>query len=75
MQNLEEVKETRLNGGFTNAEKLIEEQKEVQAKVQQEIKKEQIQQSESIQKRLAERRKRIALKNSMDDGGSSMYSD
>jgi len=46
MQNLEEVKETRLNGGFTNAEKLIEEQKEVQAKVQQEIKKEQIQQSE-----------------------------
>ena len=32
IQNLEEVKETHANGGITNAEKQIEEQKEVAAK-------------------------------------------
>lgn len=40
MQNLEEVKATAANGGITTAEKLIEEQKEVAAKANQEIKKE-----------------------------------
>lgn len=40
MQNLEEVKQTEANGGVTNAERLIEEQKEVIAKTQIEIKKE-----------------------------------
>jgi hypothetical protein len=32
MQNLEEVKATAANGGVSNAEKLIEEQKEVIAR-------------------------------------------
>ena len=40
MQNLEEVKETNANGGITNAEKQIEQQKEEAAKTVQEIRKE-----------------------------------
>ena len=40
METLEVVQETQANGGITNAEKLIEEQKEVLAKTQVEIKKE-----------------------------------
>ena len=76
MQNLEEVQETQANGGLTNAEKLIEEQKQAVAISQQEIKKEFIQQSESLQKRLAERKKRLAVKNSMNNSMSSdMMSD
>jgi hypothetical protein len=34
IQNLEEVKETVANGGVTNAEKMIEEQKEIAARTQ-----------------------------------------
>lgn len=62
------MKEAAANaGGLTNAEKMIEEQKEVAARTQEEIKKEFIQQSEAIQKRLAERRKRLATKQSMNN--------
>ncbi len=71
MQNLEEVQETQANGGLTNAEKLIEDTKLAVAKSQLEIKKEFLQQSESLQKRLAERRKRIALKDSMNNSMNS----
>ena len=56
---------------MTNAEKMIEETKEAVAKTQLEIKKEFQSQSESLQKRLADRRKRIAVKNSMNNSMSS----
>lgn len=55
----------------------MEEQKEVLAQTQKEIKKEFTQQSEALQKRLADRRKRLAVKNSMNSSVCSdmMYSD
>ena len=68
MENLQ----TAANGGVTTAEKMMEEQKEGIAKAQQEIKKDLTKQSESLQTRLAERKKRLALKNSMNH---SMYSE
>lgn len=55
------------NGGVTNAEKLIEEQKEVMAKTTEELKKEVVLQSESLHKRIAERRRRIMQKNSVNN--------
>ena len=63
---------TSLAPSSSSSSSSSEEQKEEAAKTHQELKKEQIMQSESIHKRLAERRRRIALKNSMN---SSVCSD
>lgn len=52
--------------GEVNADKMIEEQKQVVVKAQIEIKKDLVQQSESLQKRLADRKKRLVLKQSMN---------
>lgn len=72
IQSLEEAQQTVLNGGVTNAEKLIEEQKEVIAKTKEELNKERVLQEESLHQRIAERRKRIAVKRSVNN---SLYSD
>ena len=63
-QNMEEIKGDSPDSKMAN---MIEEQEDLAVKAEQELKKDLSVQSENLQKRLADRKKKLALKRSMNN--------